>query len=243
MHVRDALTGAASGYDPQDDAGRSWLEGVYAPPVGAFVRLNMITSPTGAAAGSDGTSDTLTSPTDRAILGVIRRLSDAVVVGAATVRAEGYVVPRATRLAIVTTSGALDGHRLDAAPGRVLLVCPADRADEVRARAQLPAAEIVPVAGGDDLEPAAIVAALRAHGCGRLVCEGGPRLAARFAAADAIDEYCITVAPALEPARTPFLPVRERIETALAGMLVDDAGFSYLRLRPRRGGSAAAASR
>ncbi|MFJ6652355.1 dihydrofolate reductase family protein [Microbacterium sp. NPDC091313] len=243
MRVRDALAGAATDHDTDDDAGREWLDAVYAPPPGAFVRLNMISSPTGAASGADGTSNTLTSPTDRAILGIIRRHSDAVVVGAATIRAEGYVLPRATRLAIVTTTGDLDGHRLDADPGRVLLVCPANRVEAVAVRAALPGAQIVPVGGEDDLEPSAVVEALAARGVVRVVCEGGPTLAARFASAGVIDEYCVTVAPVLEPARQPFLPVDERVDTTVAGMLVDDAGFSYLRLRARRADPAGAASR
>ncbi|KAA9151538.1 hypothetical protein F6B41_17965 [Microbacterium lushaniae] len=194
----------------------------------------MITSLTGAAAGSDGTSETLTSPTDRALLGIIRAAADVVVVGAATVRAEGYVLPRRARLAIVTVSGDLDGHRLGDTMEGVLLICPAARAAEVRDRSGLPGAQVVAVAGGDDLEPAAICDALADRGLPRIVCEGGPTLAARFAAAGVIDEYCVSVAPALEAAARPFLPIHARVATDVAGMLVDEAAFSYLRLRPRR---------
>lgn len=232
MRVRQVLPHDGSEHDIATEDGRAWLESVYAFPAPSFVRLNMITSLTGAAAGGDGTSETLTSRTDRRILGVIRAQSDVVVVGAATVRAEGYLLPRRTRLAVVTTTGNLAGHRLDGADG-VLLVCPAARADAVRERAALPGAEIVAVPGDDDLDPHDIRAALAARGLVRIVCEGGPRLAARFATAGAIDEYCVTVAPALEPAERSFLPVPERIDTEVSGMLADEAGFSYLRLRPR----------
>ena len=96
-------------------------------------------------------------------------------------------------------------------------------------------AEIVPVTGGSHLEPGAILDALRARGLTRVVCEGGPSLAGQFAAAGVIDEYCITVAPVIEPATEPFLRVTAAVRphTEVDGMLVDDAGFSYLRLRVR----------
>src|SRR3546814_12193255 len=97
--------------DMSEPEGRAWLETVYASDAARFVRLNMIASLTGTAAGSDGTSDTLTSPTDRAILGIIRSSADVVLVGAATVRAERYLLPRRARLAVVTTTGDLGSHR------------------------------------------------------------------------------------------------------------------------------------
>ncbi|MFG6445637.1 dihydrofolate reductase family protein [Microbacterium sp. P06] len=235
MRVSEVLPATGVSHDPTTDEGRAWLASVYARSEPAYVRLNMITTVTGAAAGTDGTSETLSSRVDRQILGVIRAAADVVVVGAATVRAEGYLLPRAARLAVVTVTGDLSGHRFDDGGASLLLVCPADRADEVRARAALPAAQIVPVPGGDDLEPAEIIAQLAALGLRRLVCEGGPTLAGRFASAGVIDEYCVTVAPVLEPAARSFLPLPAGASphTEPAGMLVDDAAFSYLRLRSR----------
>lgn len=234
MRVRQIVPAADRDHDITDAEGRSWLESVYAWDEPRYVRLNMITSLTGAAVGVDGTSETLTSRTDRAILGIIRSHADVVVVGAATVRAEGYLLPRRSRLAIVTATGDLHGHRLSEAADRVVLVCPADRAESVRVRADLPAAQVLPVAGEGELDPRAIVDALAAHGMGRIVCEGGPTLAGRFAGAGVIDEYCLTVAPVLEAVERPFLPVATRVDTDVAGMLVDEAAFSYVRLRPRR---------
>ncbi|MGP3536657.1 dihydrofolate reductase family protein [Microbacterium sp. RD1] len=233
MRVTEIVPASGDAFDVGTAEGEAALASRYDVGRGAFVRLNMITSVTGAAVGGDGTSNTLTSRTDRAVLGLIRRGSDVVVVGAATVRAEGYLLPRAARLAVVTTSGDLTGHRFPEAPGAVLLVCPADRVDAVRERSGLSSAEIVGVTGGDELRPQAIVAALRSRGLERIVCEGGPTLAARFADAGVIDEYCVTVAPVLEPAPRAFLPIRRAAATAVAGMLVDEDGFSYLRLRPR----------
>lgn len=243
MRVREVVPDHGRDYDVTEAAGRAWLETVYAGDDARFVRLNMIASLTGAAVGADGTSDTLTSPTDRTILGIIRARADVVLVGAATVRAERYLLPRRARLAIVTATGELGSHRLHGAGDRVLLVAPEDRADAVRARADLPRAQLVPVPGGGDLDPHAIIDALAVRDLGRIVCEGGPTLAARFAAAGVIDEYCITVAPVLEAAGPAILPLAESIATDVAGMLVDEAAFSYLRLRPRQSGPDGAASR
>jgi riboflavin biosynthesis pyrimidine reductase len=231
MRVTEVIPPRGEWYDISTDEGRGWIESVYARSDPAYVRLNMITTPTGSAVGSDGTSETLSSRVDRRILGVIRAAADAVVVGAATVRAEGYLLPARSRLAVVTASGDLTGHRLGEGDS-VLLVAPAGRAAEVRARAGLPRAEVVAVPGADDLEPAAIVAALAQRGLSRIVCEGGPRLAGRFAAAGVVDEYCVTVAPVLTPAQHPFLALAEGTapSTHPTGMLVDEAAFSYLRL-------------
>ncbi|CDK00723.1 putative pyrimidine reductase [Microbacterium sp. C448] len=234
--VTELLPRTLAEADVSTPAGRAWLETVYAPAAGNRVRLNMITSLTGSAVGSDGTSETLTSQVDRAILGIIRAAADVVVVGASTVRAEGYLAPRSAALAIVTATGRLDGHRLDAEDGRtgrILLVCPAARASAVASErdAQGIDAEIVAVPGGDDLDPRAILDALRDHGLDRAVCEGGPTLASRFVEAGMIDELCVTVTPVVGPAPSPFIRVTDGAQSSVAGMLVDEAGFSYLRLR------------
>jgi riboflavin biosynthesis pyrimidine reductase len=232
--LREVVPSTGASHDITTDAGRAWVSSIYARSDAAYVRLNMITTLTGAASGQDGTSETLSSRVDRAILGVIRAAADVVVVGAQTVRAEGYVVPRAARLAVVTASGDLRGHRLGDGAS-VLLVCPASRAESVRERAGIEGAEIVAVPGPADLEPSAIVTALAQRGLPRIVCEGGPNLAGRFAQAGVVDEYCVTVAPVLTPAERPFLPLARggSRQTEPVGMLVDDAAFSYLRLRAR----------
>lgn len=238
MIVTEVVPRSLSASDVLTDDGREWLRERYHRADADYVRLNMITTLTGAASGSDGTSETLTSRVDRRLLGVIRADADVVLVGAQSVRAEGYVVPRATRLAVVTSSGDLSGHRLslgpDATPDRVLLVCPAGVAPALAERTSQYGVQIVPVPGGSRLEPIAILEALAARGYRRIVCEGGPSLATQFADAGVIDEYCVTVAPVVEPAERPFLNPGTRPDTEVAGALVDEAGFSYLRLRVRR---------
>lgn len=235
--IPDTLTRA----DIATPEGRRWLAALYAPPAGPFVRLNMITSLTGSATGADGTSDTLSSRIDRTVLGCIRATADVVVVGAQSVRVEGYVVPRRTRLAIVTSSGRFDGLTL-AREGqdtpdadRVFLVAPIEVEQTVRATAERLGARVLLLPASAPLSPPDILAALADEGCTRVVCEGGPSLATQFAAHDVIDEYCVTVAPRLEPASAPFVGIDDahRPDTAVAGLLVDGAGFSYLRLGRR----------
>ena len=92
---------------------RATLLDWYTPHDGDYLRLNFVTTLDGRAAGADGTSGSLTSTTDRMILGVIRQYADVVLVGAETVRREGYLRPSRAALAIVTASGDLTGHQLD----------------------------------------------------------------------------------------------------------------------------------
>lgn len=234
MWVTEVLPSTGERVDAATPEGRAWLADRYAPAADAWVRLNMITSLTGSAVGPDGTSDTLTNRADRAILGAIRAGADAVVVGAQTVRAEGYVLPRRSRLVVVSRSGDLAGHRLEpAADGpddQVLLLLSPD----APAPRPVPGVTIVRVGLDDGRMPVpGILSALADRGIRRIVCEGGPSLAGQFAAADVIDEYCITAAPRLVPSAGPFLPLADAVDTTPAGVLVDDGGFSYLRLRRR----------
>lgn len=235
MRVTEMLPATGESGDAATEAGRDWLAERYRREPGPYVRVNMVTTLTGAAAGADGTSESITSPTDRSILGIIRGDADVVVVGAASVRAEGYVVPRSAALAIVSRTGRLDGHRLDAADAdRVVVVIPASVDAEPP-----PNVGVVRAGGGPDLSPAEIIAALRARGWTRIVCEGGPTLVSQFAVAGVVDEFCLTVAPRITPVARSLMTVADGIDTSVAGALMDEAGFSYLRLRaagrPSRG--------
>lgn len=223
---------AAVDTDGDQHVARDWIDERYASVADDTVRLNMITSLTGSAVGSDGTSETLTGGADRLILRAIRAAADAVVVGAQTVRAEGYLLPRSTTLAVVTRSGSLEGLRVpnEQQQHPLLVLCPQSRISTVEASVSHLRAEVIGLPA-EEPGPAQIVDALRGRGLRRLVCEGGPSLARQFATAGIVDEFCITVAPALTPAEHPFLGIHTAVETEVAGHLVDDAGFTYLRLR------------
>jgi riboflavin biosynthesis pyrimidine reductase len=238
----DTTADGAAVVDLQAADARSRLAQWYALPRPEWLRLNFVTSITGNAAGADGTSDSLSSRTDRTVLGVIRRLSDVVLVGASSVRAEGYLLPRSAPLAVITGSGDLTGHRIPAelASGRLLVIC----ADAVasRVRSELPSAvEVIPIAprsGAIPVEQA--VAALRSRGLASIVCEGGPTLAAQLVAANLVDELCLTTSPLLGELRLPMLTgaVADG-KLSLAQLLVDESDALYARwMFPERSATA-----
>jgi len=234
LHASALDVGPAAGLDPfevQGDDGLARLLDLYAPPEADWLRINLIVSVSGSAAGTDGTSESLTNRTDRRILGVIRRQADLVLVGAASVRAEGYRIPATTTLGIVTGSGDLTGHRIDAADtSRLTVFCPAAAADRVLAT--LPGCTVVPVPDVEGrLAPTALLSAARANGARSIVCEGGPSLAAQLAAIDAVDEVCLTTAPMLTGTTLPSLGAAAFAPIALRpGLLMtDENGALYSR--------------
>ena len=198
---------------------RDRLLELYAPPSSSWLRLNLVASVSGSAAGSDGTSETLTSRADRRILGVIRELADVVLVGANSVRAEGYQLPRRAPLAIVTRSGDLGGHRLGGSERQAVVFGP----ESARAVAAASIdARFVAVAD-DSVET--LLAALRVEGYSSIVCEGGPNLAAQLIAAGVVDELCLTTSPRLNGNALPLLGPGAAAETpvTLSQLLIDDA--------------------
>ncbi len=209
-------------------ASRDRLLEWYRPRSADWLRINLVMSITGSAAGVDGTSETLTNATDRRILGVIRELSDVVLVGAASVRAEGYQLPRRARLAVATTSGDLAGHRLDAEQQhRLTIVCPQSVALHVAA--EFPRAEVLTIP--DSAPVTAIPTALRAAGHRSIVCEGGPSLSSALLGADAVDELCLTTAPLVrEPTLPAFGPSTLPEKNArLEQLLLDESSYVFTR--------------
>ena len=213
---------------------REALAELYQPPMLPWLRLNLIGSASGSAIGSDGTSETLTNTADRALLGVIRGLADVVLVGAATVRSEGYFVPRRAALAVVTGSGDLTGHHITTAGqrGGLVILCPASAADRVRETVGVPQARIVVVPDtGRVLAAADIIAALQAEGFTSIVCEGGPELAAHLVRAGVVNEACLSTSPLLNGARTALFGEDEfdAVPLVLTQLVVDNGSGVYAR--------------
>ena len=211
-----------------DAASRDRLLELYRPPSATWLRLNLITSVSGSAAGSDGTSETLTNPADRKLLGVIRELADVVLIGAQSVRAEGFQLPKRARLAVVTASGDLSGHRIEATDGRVYVLCPAAAVERA---SSLEGAEIIVVDDVDGrMTPAAILAALHERGFTSIVCEGGPNLAAQFVTAGLVDEACLSTSPSLGGPSLPLLGDGvSPVGLELSQLLIDDSSGLYAR--------------
>jgi riboflavin biosynthesis pyrimidine reductase len=192
-----------------------------------WLRLNLVTSVSGSAVGPDGTSGSLTTGADRRILGVIRQLSDVVLVGAATVRAEGYVLPKQSMLAIVTASGDLTGHQLGDELSRVIVLCPASAIHRVRET--LGNARIIELDA--PVSMSALVDSLRAASFESIVCEGGPSLGNQLLRAGLVDELCLTTSPVLTEVGLPALgaePLGARA-LKLEQLLLDETGSMFAR--------------
>ena len=218
---------------------RDRLADLYRPGAADWVRLNLIGSVSGSATGPDGTSETLTNPVDRAILGVIRGHADVAVVGAASIRAEGYFVPRNGVLAVVSRSGNFADHQIKGTTqhGSLIILCPKAAVETARATIGLPEVAIIPVPDVDgSLTAPAIVTALRDAGYRSIVVEGGPVLATLFVTHDAADELCLTTSPVLNGGAMPLFGMQEFATRplTLTQLLVDSAGATYARWALRK---------
>lgn len=178
----------------------------------AGLRVNFVTSLDGAAE-VQSFSKGLSSPADKRVFDLLRMMCEALLVGAGTLRHEGYGAirlderRRAWRRAhglaeyptLVVVSGQLalapSNPALAEAPVRPVilthLAAPADR------RAALePVADVLAV-GDTVVDLRAGIAALRARGLHHVLCEGGPHLLGALTAADLADELSLTISPLL----------------------------------------------
>lgn len=231
MNLTRLIPGPAAEFDLDSKGAAADLSELYRPPRKRWLRLNLVASINGNAAGSDGTSEGLTSRTDRRILGAIRRLSDVVLVGASSVRKEGYFLPKTAPLAIITGSGDLSGHRIpvDVAAGRVIVLCPPGARDALASSLGDRPVTVITLPG-PRISPAEAVAALHRLGHDSIVCEGGPSLAAQLIDADLVDELCLSTSPVLIGTDVPVLPGLARGEALhLSQLLVDPDGGLYAR--------------
>jgi riboflavin biosynthesis pyrimidine reductase len=132
-----------------------------------MLRVNMISSLDGAA-WVDGRSAGLGGPADQALLQMLRMLADVIMVGAGTVRIEGYqgdlIDDRAKRWRVA--------HGLTEHPPLVVVSRSGPSIEELlRGFAQARQTQVL--------------------------CEGGPHLFGALAAMDLIDDLCLTLGPLL----------------------------------------------
>ncbi|CAM5366449.1 pyrimidine reductase family protein [Streptomyces abikoensis] len=214
-----------------------------------WLRANMVSSLDGAA-HHDGRSQPLSSAADMRIFGTLRGLADAVVVGAETVRQEGYRPARAREafaarraalgqgpapvIAIVSAALDLDFTLpLFTEPlVPTIVLTGADAPAERAAAARAAGAEVLVAGEGRRVDPARVPEVLAARGLTRLLTEGGPQLLGQFAAAGVLDELCLTLAPlvaggaAARIVNGPGMPVPERFVLA---SLLEEGGFLFSR--------------
>ncbi|MFE2348168.1 pyrimidine reductase family protein [Kitasatospora cineracea] len=229
-----------------------WLAQAYAyPDDGAWLRANMVTSLDGAAR-LDGLSEGLSSEADKRIFGVLRALCDVVLVGAETVRAEGYRPARARPdfaerraaagqspapvIAVVSRSLELDlSAPLFTEPlVPTVVVTTADAPPGKLARVAAAADVITAGTGSVDLPRA--VAALTERGWRRQLSEGGPHLLGQLAAGGVLDELCLSVAPLVTAGDSPRIvngPGIPDVRPMRLVSLIEEKGFLFTRyLRP-----------
>lgn len=195
------------------------------------LRVNFVSSVDGAAT-HEGRSGGLSNDADKRYFELLRRASDVVVVGAGTVRTEGYGPLRVSdESAAWRTARGLGPHPVFAIVSRSLDVDPAI-VNDAPVRPILFTVQDAPVpgaladadvvrAGVDRVEGARLVAALTERSLTTVLCEGGPHLFASLLADDVVDELCLTVSPVLEGGRGPRITagLGERRDLELVGIL------------------------
>lgn len=187
----------------EDAAGARELAEVYALPEDrTWVRAMMNTTIDGAITGADGTSGPLRNPTDSFAFGVLRALTDVVLVGAETVRVEDYRRPQGRAdlltpslrpaggprpaLAIMSRTGRLPESIDPAWP--TYLVTDSAHAEQALATSRMPESSLLVAE-----DPAGVRRALTSRGYRGIQLEGGPSTLARFAGARELDELCFSV--------------------------------------------------
>jgi riboflavin biosynthesis pyrimidine reductase len=240
------LEGLAEAYAyPTTTAARPGPGGAERPGA-PWLRANMVTSTDGAAR-LEGLSEGLSSSADKRIFGVLRALADVVLVGAGTVRAEGYrpararaefAAERAARgqgpapvIAVVSARLDLDlSLPLFTEPRvrTVIVTCAGAPAEALKAARGV--ADVV-IAGEGLVDPKAAVTALAERGWTRQLTEGGPSLLGQFAAAGVLDELCLSLAPLLVSGDAPRIAhgpraLAERLDLVA---LLEEKGFLFAR--------------
>ncbi|MCU1396461.1 MAG: hypothetical protein JWM34_4889 [Ilumatobacteraceae bacterium] len=175
-----------------------------------------------------GASGGLSSEVDRQMMLTLRQLADVIIVGAGTVRAEGYGAPKKAgqRIGVVSRSGKVDPNSKLFTSGAGFLILPEDapdtRIESVRA-------------GVGEIDLA--TALCRLPGDPRFVqAEGGPSLNGALAAIDVIDEANITTSPQIvggDGARitSHVDALSQRFDLV---QLCEDDGFLFSRYERRR---------
>ncbi|CAM5500806.1 hypothetical protein SFUMM280S_10460 [Streptomyces fumanus] len=250
------VTDQTAAPDPDREWSLAELAAAYAYPdgdgggPGVWLRANMVASLDGAAQ-HDGRSQPLSSAADMRIFGILRALADAVVVGAETVRAEGYRPARAreglagTRRAagqgpvpaIAVVSAGLD---LDFSlplftsplvPTLILTGADAPGADRRRRESERPRGAH---RGRHRRRPRPRRPSPRRARPHPAPHRGRAEALGQFVAAGVLDELCLTVAPMLTAgdaqriAGGPAMAVPRRFVLA---SLLEEEGFLFSRYR------------
>lgn len=222
------------------------LIGIYDWPEPAWVRACMVMTLDGSVTGPDGLSGSISSATDRAVFSAVRSLADAYLVGAQTVRKEGYRPVRAraavqserrqrgqrpaATLAIVTGRCQFDWESASfpASDERPILLTVESADPEARADAQRHGCDVV-VVGADRVDPRMAIAALAERGLTRVTCEGGPDLLRQMVRGGHLDEVDLTLSPTLVAAPSRGSLGQAILTRMRLHQLVEDDGYLFGR--------------
>ena len=171
------------------------LAAAYAPRGEPWLRVNFVSTVDGAAQGPDGLSKSVNNAADKRVFDTLRAHADCLVVGAGTLRDEGYDVPRIP-LVVVSRSGEVPENLRDAPEGRILMATTADAKGLAQTRSLLGDEQVL-VLGEDEVDLVALKARLAERGWVDQLCEGGPGLFGAMLEAGVVDELCLTVVPRL----------------------------------------------
>ncbi len=177
-----------------------------------WLRVNFVASLDGAVT-VDGYSAGLSGTTDKRVFGLLRMVCDAVLVGAGTLRHEGYGpirldeprrawrrergLPEYPTMVVVSGRLDLDPDSPVFAEAPTTPVVVTHRAAPAGRRAALDPVADVLAYGEHVVDLPAALTALHDRGLGQVLCEGGPHLLGSLTDADLVDELCLTVAPLL----------------------------------------------
>lgn len=196
--------------------GDASLAALYAYPVQRpqpWLRANMVASLDGAATVR-GRTGGLSGEADRQVFALLRALADVILVGAGTVRVEGYGPvrpeseglqwawlrrgrPPSPPIAVITRRLHLDPDSplITGAPGNAPTIVITTEAAPAGQRAVVGRTAEVIVAGETDVDLGVATDALVRRGYPHILTEGGPHLLGQLAGAGLLDELCLTVSP------------------------------------------------
>jgi riboflavin biosynthesis pyrimidine reductase len=213
------------------------------------VRVNFVASIDGAVT-EHGLSGGLSGHADKRVFDLLRRLSDVILVGAGTVRAEGYgamrLDPASVQLrrasgltdqpvfAIVSGTLRLDPESavFTGAPVNAIVVT-VGASSRVKKEAFSRVADVL-VCGEERLDVNVMLDAFAKRGLRQVLCEGGPTLFGTLLDADRVDELCLTISPLIEAGNAPRIAagtLQQARRMALHHVLVSDGTLVLRYLR------------
>lgn len=239
------LLGPQTTYRPADLVGSYVAVDRPCPSHRPWVLINFVATADGSAAAG-GRVGGLSSPMDKHVFQLLRSVADVILVGAGTVRAEGYGPhrpslelqasrrargqPATATMAVVSGGLNLDLQSSLFANGARPFVIAPDNVDTAARDRTAAHAELL-TAGHDTVDLGSALGQLHRRGVRLVVCEGGPLLFAQLLAGGWVDELCLTVPPLLvaDPVRLLSARALDRPAVLQLAHVLEDEGHLYLR--------------